>query len=190
MKICSKCKEEKELSDFPKDKTKKDGYDYLCKKCKYNKIKAIYENPEQLNKHRLSVRKWMDNSNNRDKKLSYHKNYYDKMKLDPKRKLSHNLGTNLYQCLKKNKIKLLNKKTQGIVGLSSWDEVRKHIESTWTKGMSWDNYGIGKNNNTWHVDHIKPTSLCINEDEVKECFHYTNLRAMWGSDNIRKSNKF
>jgi hypothetical protein len=33
MKKCSKCKEEKELSEFPKTKTNKDGYSYLCFPC-------------------------------------------------------------------------------------------------------------------------------------------------------------
>ena len=35
MKICSKCKSEKQLSDFPRAKRELDGYGYQCKKCKY-----------------------------------------------------------------------------------------------------------------------------------------------------------
>lgn len=33
MKICSSCKENKELLDFPKDCTRLDGYNYYCKLC-------------------------------------------------------------------------------------------------------------------------------------------------------------
>lgn len=33
MKMCSKCKIEKELSEFSKDKSKKDGIHVYCKKC-------------------------------------------------------------------------------------------------------------------------------------------------------------
>ena len=33
MKICSGCKEKKEFSDFPKNKSKKDGYARSCKLC-------------------------------------------------------------------------------------------------------------------------------------------------------------
>jgi hypothetical protein len=33
MKICSHCKKEKEYNEFSKDKSKKDGYRYLCKIC-------------------------------------------------------------------------------------------------------------------------------------------------------------
>ena len=32
-KVCSKCKIEKPLEKFGKNKTKKDGYQYYCKKC-------------------------------------------------------------------------------------------------------------------------------------------------------------
>lgn len=39
-KICNKCKQEKSLSDFYKDKTKKDGYRNQCKYCEGNKGKC------------------------------------------------------------------------------------------------------------------------------------------------------
>ena len=34
MKVCSKCKEEKSLDGFYKDKSTKDGYNYKCKDCR------------------------------------------------------------------------------------------------------------------------------------------------------------
>lgn len=48
MKICSKCKEEKNYTDFFKDKTRLDGYHYYCKVCikkykqtdEYKKLKS------------------------------------------------------------------------------------------------------------------------------------------------------
>ena len=51
--------------------------------------------------------------------------------------------------------------------------------------MGWDNYGI----NGWHVDHIIPLSSAKNENEIYELCHYTNLQPLWGTDNIKKSNK-
>ena len=44
MKTCSKCKEEKELVDFPKNKLKIDGYHYQCKTCVKNTSKKYYQN--------------------------------------------------------------------------------------------------------------------------------------------------
>ena len=36
-KICSKCKDEKQIDEFGKDSSRKDGYSYLCKICLINK---------------------------------------------------------------------------------------------------------------------------------------------------------
>jgi hypothetical protein len=47
--------------------------------------------------------------------------------------------------------------------------------------MTWDNRG------QWHIDHIVPLALAKNEQDVIDLSHYSNLRPMWGADNIRKS---
>ena len=65
-----------------------------------------------------------------------------------------------------------------------------HLESLWTGGMSWDNYGNKKG--CWTIDHIRP---CISFDltdpqQQKECFHWTNLHPMWATDNASKGSLF
>jgi hypothetical protein len=58
----------------------------------------------------------------------------------------------------------------------------KHLESQFTEGMTWKNYG------EWHVDHIKPCcgfNLTAPEQQ-RSCFHFTNLRPLWAIDNWRK----
>ena len=52
--------------------------------------------------------------------------------------------------------------------------------------MSWSNQG------TWHIDHRIPTSAfdLTNPIEQRACFHFLNLQPMWGSDNIRKKDKY
>lgn len=40
-KICNECNEEKEISEFYKNKKTKDGYETKCKKCRYEREKAI-----------------------------------------------------------------------------------------------------------------------------------------------------
>jgi len=67
----------------------------------------------------------------------------------------------------------------------SLEELRVHLEASFQAGMSWDNYG------KWHIDHMRPISSFDLSDpvQVRECFRYTNLQALWAIDNLRKSNK-
>lgn len=67
----------------------------------------------------------------------------------------------------------------------SMEFFRGYLESKFTDGMSWENYG------KWHIDHIIPS---ISFDMTKEsdrhkCFHYTNLQPLWASDNCSKQDK-
>ncbi len=65
-------------------------------------------------------------------------------------------------------------------------EFKAHLESLWTPGMSWENYG----HKGWHIDHIKPCSsfdLTI-KAEAQACFHYKNTQPLWGKLNMSKRN--
>lgn len=64
-------------------------------------------------------------------------------------------------------------------------ELKLYLESKFTEGMTWNNYG------KWHIDHIKP---CCSFDltdfaQQKQCFHYTNLQPLWAKDNISKGGR-
>lgn len=69
------------------------------------------------------------------------------------------------------------------------DFFRNYLESLFEPGMSWDNYGNGKDK--WNIDHIKPLSTAnLSDPEVqRKLSHYSNLRPMWHIDNIKKGNK-
>lgn len=64
--------------------------------------------------------------------------------------------------------------------------IKEWFEYLFENNMSWDNHGI-----IWHVDHIKP--ICsynlTNKVELKECFHWNNLRPLLIEENQRKTNK-
>lgn len=66
-------------------------------------------------------------------------------------------------------------------------ELRLHLERQFTKGMSWENMG------EWHIDHIVPLSSFSYESpddaEFKRAWALTNLRPLWGVENLRKSAK-
>lgn len=75
-------------------------------------------------------------------------------------------------------------KTEKILGCS-YQEFRRHLESQFQEGMTWDNYG----RNGWHIDHIYPVSKASDERHLIELNHYTNLQPLWEKDNISKGNK-
>jgi hypothetical protein len=64
---------------------------------------------------------------------------------------------------------------------------KRHIESRWKKGMTWENYGTA-----WHVDHIIPCALfdLTNPEEQRRCFHYSNQQPLWALVNLRKGARF
>lgn len=74
--------------------------------------------------------------------------------------------------------------TISLVGCSS-EKLKDHIESKFSNGMGWHNYGL------WHIDHIRPCSSfdLTTEAGQRECFHWSNLQPLWKLDNLRKGNR-
>lgn len=64
-------------------------------------------------------------------------------------------------------------------------ELRRHIESLWSEGMSWENYGKGG----WHIDHIVPISHFPSDAPVSVINNLSNLQPLWEKDNLRKGNR-
>ena len=204
-KICTKCGIEKELSEFYKDKSTKTGLTNNCKLCR-NKYSKKYNDQNRL---LISQRKKSYYKNNMEKILEnnkifrannpdYMKNYdiinreilYKKRNVYTKNKRKCNiafklrcyLASRIWSALKSNS---KSKQTLELLGCSI-EFLKKHLESLFTKGMTWDNYG------DWHVDHIKPCALfdLSKPDEQQKCFNYTNLQPLWAIDNLKKADKF
>lgn len=77
------------------------------------------------------------------------------------------------------------KNFSALVGCTS-SQLCKHLESSFTKGMTWKNYG-----SYWHVDHIIPCASFDHTDPKQRaaCWHWTNLQPMEAKANMKKSNK-
>lgn len=205
---CSRCKQVLDASNFTKCKTSHSGLDAYCRKCKHQIRKE--KNPKvkttgtkvckgcnvekqieffNLNKeskdgrHRLckSCRKVQ-----REKKKE-HKKYYDRLyrryrkQNDINYRILSNLRNRVYCALVRG---YKAKTTLELLGCTI-EQLRVHLESQFTEGMTWDNYG------KWHIDHIKPCASfdLTNKKEQLECFHYTNLQPLWARDNILKGSK-
>jgi hypothetical protein len=54
-------------------------------------------------------------------------------------------------------------------------ELKEHITSLFTDGMSWDNYG------EWHIDHIKPLTLFDDNTPIHVVNALSNLQPLWAT---------
>lgn len=61
-------------------------------------------------------------------------------------------------------------------------ELVGHLESQFSGGMEWANYGL------WHVDHIRPCAGFdqTDPDQFRDCWALSNLQPLWAADNLRK----
>jgi hypothetical protein len=207
MKVCSKCNEEKDISCFGKATRNKDGLNGQCKEC-VRIYQASYRREYYTNnkkdlkcKHKeyyLSNKDKMDKyyklyrEQNKDKSKIYHKEYYllnknkinkyknDYLNKNIDKKIKHRLRSRISMAMRSvNQNKCMS--SANLLGCSI-NEFKQYLESKFTKGMTWENYG----KNGWHIDHIKPCDsfdLTL-PDEQKKCFHYTNLQPLWATTAI------
>lgn len=150
---------------------------------------AVAERAYRLkNAERIKEKKRQYRQKNAEKILAYQRKWQseNRMRLrgwdrsayndSPAHRLSKLIRNRIADCLKGRKQKL-----HIAVGCTV-DELRKHIESTFKHGMSWENHG------DWHIDHILPlASAGADEESILKAFHWSNMRAEWGIENKRKS---
>lgn len=208
MKICVKCKIEKDLNDFTSNKAKKDGKCVYCRSCyalvnkewrqnnpeknkkiheawKKNNIKSVRENRlKSYYRHKEKNNQYSREYKKQNKeKLNQKAKKYRKHKYitDINFRLRIILRGRLWKAISRN-----SKQSSSLLLLGcSIDELKTYLEKQFTKGMTWKNYG------KWHIDHIKPCcSFDLNDlEQQKVCFHYTNLQPLWAKDNMRKNRK-
>jgi hypothetical protein len=126
---------------------------------------------------------------NKHKKQAYErqfrKEYYKK---DSTFRIGLNVRVRLGNSLKKihaySKISSIVKDNLGC----SIQELKKHLESKFQPGMTWNNYGI----KGWHIDHIVPISSfnLSDPEQLRKACHYTNLQPLWAKDNLKKGNSY
>ena len=179
-KECTKCGEVKPLSEYSKCNRYKDNHETFCRGCVKAKSREWYIKNKQ--KRLQQSKLWYDKNKKRHQKLvaDWVKK---KRKTDPQYKVIKSLRDRQRRAIKGN-LKFAD--TKELLGCT-YEEARLHLESQFTDGMSWDNYGL----HGWHIDHIIPcASFDLSDpDQQRQCFHYTNLQPLWAEDNLRKSDK-
>ena len=197
-KRCSKCKENKSLTEFytlkrSTAKGNKVYYQPYCKKCLYEANKAWREaNRERRNQQQREGRARKKAGIKRkprrthEEAMALQRAYKKKRrKEDPNFKLRDILRSRLHDALKCNS---KSARTLELLG-ASIEHLIQHLESQFLPGMSWDNHGKGEGK--WQIDHIVP---CASFDftyaeQQQQCFHWTNLQPLWEKDNRDKSAK-
>ncbi len=205
-KICNKCQKSKEITEFPKNSRNKDKLHTFCKICT-NEVNKQYriKNEQKVKESRreyyknniesIRISKRTNAKKHTDKKREYDKIYRqnnkEKIKQNKKEweirnkdnpifKIKRNLRRRINHVIKDN---YKSDNTFNLIGCSA-EFFKKYIESLWTDGMTWENYGV----NGWHIDHIKPCyKFDLSKPEQQRiCFHYTNQRPLWQKDNLSR----
>jgi hypothetical protein len=155
------------ITEFYKDKSRKDGLKSWCKGCcrEYNQ-----ENKEQIKVQYTKYRKI--HKKERDEKRR------DRYKTDTQHKLKLTLRGRLRKALKGN-----YKSGSAVRDLGcSVEELKVWLEKQFEPGVTWDNHS----QRGWHIDHIIPLSsfdLTDRTQFLKAC-HWFNLRPLWWQDNL------
>lgn len=190
---CSTCSIELNLENKVKNRP-------ICKPC-YNKKTNEYK---KKNKELVQEKAKEYYENNKEKHKEYYKENYknnkdtymennrkwrqenreilnekarDRLKVDINYKLRRNLRRRILYCIRKDK------STMKYIGCDL-DFLKKWLESLFTEEMTFDNYG-----SYWQVDHVIPCSKynLENENEIYDCFMWTNLQPLETKENLSKS---
>jgi hypothetical protein len=180
--ICSKCKIDKDSSDFYKKNNSKTGFQINCKSCAKKIIKDFYH--KNIDKEIERKKKYRSTESYKINNKKYESEYKNKRKIKRKENIKIRLGSVLrdmiQRCLKGEK------KETRTFKLLGYDTVKlkQRIECQFSEGMSWSNYG------QWHIDHKKPISKFKDGSNISVINALSNLQPLWAKDNLSKGNKF
>lgn len=184
MKKCNTCGIAKPLEQFNKHKRTRDGRKPKCRDCEkeYNRQwremnPTYYQDWNEKNRSKRNgyISKYRENQRSADWKSSYtHLNGLETA-------LSRRVRRRINSAFKRRGWQVSGRTTE-IIGCGI-KELKSHLESQFTDGMSWDN------KDQWHIDHIIPLDFARDEKHLRWLCHYTNLQPLWADDNMKKSNK-
>jgi len=192
-KPCTSCKVEKQLCEYNRDKTRKDGLQNRCKECKRQQDKEYgSKNKDRINQRSKEWRK-ANPERSKEKIKQWHKEHRERCR---------ELQRASWQ--RASKERKLAKRVSGSIKLGlhghtrskaiferlgyTVEQLKEHIASKFKEGMSWENYG------EWHIDHITPQSwlpfTSIEDENFIKCWALDNLQPLWANENCSKQDRF
>lgn len=179
---------QKEWAKANPDKIKEIGKTFRSEnKKKINKKQKLYRSS---NKEKIAKAKKKYCKKNKEKIEVYRKDYYKENKeailkknRDWNKKNAHIVS---WRSILKSQLRRFGKKKEGktidLLGYSAL-ELKQHIESLFTEGMTWDNHG------KWEIDHKKPVSSFDENTHPSIVNALSNLQPLWRLENRTKYNK-
>jgi hypothetical protein len=192
MKICTRCQEQKDISDFRADTRYNDGRFPYCRECKQKANRDSYA--KHATDAKATVEKWRNQ--NRDKVRAINRASAKKNRASNRKKEHIRLQTDVQYRLAKTLRSRLGKLIKGQCKTASAvrdlgcsiPELILYIESKFNPGMTWDNWSF----TGWHIDHIMP--LCsfdlTDREQLLRAIHYTNLQPLWALENLAKNGRY
>lgn len=209
LKQCSRCRQEKPATSefFGPHKMGRNGFEPACRGCKRQMSRELRARPDQrirqqawrdANKRRvreyniayraagysstLHVADWREK--NLESARAYARLAQKRRMQDPAYRLKGRISARLHSM----KCGKAGRKTEEILGYTR-NELQRHLERQFTKGMSWDHVMAGR----IEIDHIVPVSAFeiaeIGDAEFRACWSLGNLRPLWARDNRSKNRK-
>ena len=164
----------------------------LCRRCSESRDKKrklrrgqwYIDNKEKVKEYnkKYFVKYYKEN---REKIICNNNKYADnKYKNDSLFKLKKLISHSIRQRLKSRLFSKNNKSTFDFLPYTV-DDLMRHLEKQFAKGMNWQNYG------KWHIDHIRPDCSFkykgVGDKEFQKCWSLKNLQPLWAIDNLRKN---
>jgi len=193
MKKCKRCEEEKPLTEFYNKKDTKDGLHRYCATCMKIEKKNYYHTTgkntrkdyyDQYRKENKEYFNTYSNQHYHENKEIYREWNRNKSATDPVFRLKHAINSSINGNLQKY-LQIKQDRSMSYLG-TTMEQYCQYLEQQFTPEMNWDNYG-----SYWEVDHILPIDSfdLTNEDQLYQCFNYTNTRPLHWLENRQKSNK-
>jgi hypothetical protein len=215
-KICSKCEIEKDVCEFGKLTSSKDGLRNTCKECRKNEkdnnkehylnkskewrlnnqsnVKEYNKKYSNENKEKLKIL-WKEyRKKNKPSMLVKRKEYIDRnrdiINLKTKERLTNDP---LFRLIKYSRNRISQYlKTKDISKSNTTFNIigcPPEFLKEYIESQFTEGMSWGLMGKHIHIDHIIPLSSAKTEEEIYKLCHYTNLQPLWAEDNLKKSNK-